>query len=60
MERKVLERRMRMLNEYLKTVLLSSVLASHPSLQNILLSFFEPGDYDKGVGGGQISKTVSV
>lgn len=60
MDRKVLERRMRMLNEYLQAVLLSSVLASHPSLQSMLLSFFEPGEYDKGVSGGHISKTFDT
>lgn len=60
MERRVLERRMRMLNEYLQTILQSAVLASHPTLQSMLLSFFEPGEYDKGVVGGQIAKTVSL
>lgn len=59
MERRVLERRMKMLNEYLRTILQDSVLASHPNLQSLLLSFLESGDYDRGIGAGQIAKTVS-
>ncbi|XP_054270445.1 sorting nexin-13 [Macrosteles quadrilineatus] len=58
MDRRVLERRMKMLNDYLQTLLHSSVLASHPSLRALLLTFLEPGDYDKGVSGGQIVKTL--
>ncbi|RZF41068.1 hypothetical protein LSTR_LSTR002700 [Laodelphax striatellus] len=60
MERKVLERRMRMLNDYLPALLQTTVLASHPSLRGMLLSFFEPGEYDKGVTGGQITKAFDT
>ncbi|KAG8270689.1 sorting nexin 13, partial [Homalodisca vitripennis] len=58
MERRVLERRMKMLNHYLQTLLHSGVLASHPNLRALLLVFLEPGEYDKGVSGGQIVKTL--
>lgn len=60
MERRILERRMKMLNEYLQTVLQCSVLASHPNLQSLLLSFLEPGDYDKGVSSGQVVRTLDT
>lgn len=60
MDRRVLERRMKMLNDYLQTLLHSGVLASHPALRALLLIFLEPGDYDKGVNPGQITKTVST
>lgn len=59
MDRAVLEKRMKMLNNYLQIVVQPGVLASHVGLMQLLVSFFEPIEYDKGVTGGQISRTVS-
>ncbi|XP_043510424.1 sorting nexin-13-like isoform X2 [Frieseomelitta varia] len=58
MERTVLERRMLMLNAWLHQLTKPTVVEGHMGLQNLLLSFLEQGDYDKGVTGGQISKTT--
>lgn len=58
MDRAVLEKRMKMLNNYLQIIVQPGVLTSHIGLTQLLLSFFEPGEYDKGVTGGQISRTV--
>lgn len=58
MDRAVLERRMIMLNAWLTQLTKPAIMEGHMGLQNLLLSFLEQGDYDKGVGGG-ISRTVS-
>uniref|UniRef100_A0A1B6BYU1 Sorting nexin-13 n=1 Tax=Clastoptera arizonana TaxID=38151 RepID=A0A1B6BYU1_9HEMI len=58
MDRKVLEERMKMLNNYLQMILQNNVLVSHPNLLNLLLLFFESGDYDKGLSYGQLTKTI--
>lgn len=58
MDRDLLEKRMKMLNNYMRILLQLGLIKSHPSLQNILLSFLEPGEYDRGVTGGLASKTV--
>lgn len=60
MERTVLERRMLMLNAWLYHLTKPAVVEGHMGLQNMLLNFLEQGDYDKGVTGGQISKTVII
>lgn len=60
MERTVLERRMLMLNAWLHQLTKPAVVEGHMGLQNLLLNFLEQGDYDKGVTGGQISKTVII
>lgn len=60
MDRAVLEKRMKMLNDYLQIIVQPGVVSSHIGLMQLLLSFFEPGEYDKGVTGGQISRTVIV
>lgn len=60
MERTVLEKRMLMLNAWLCQLTKPAVMDGHMGLQNLLLAFLEQGDYDKGVTGGQISRTVSV
>ncbi|KOX75581.1 Sorting nexin-13 [Melipona quadrifasciata] len=60
MERTVLERRMLMLNAWLHQLTKPAVVEGHMGLQNLLLSFLEQGDYDKGVTGGQISKTIDT
>lgn len=57
MERNVLEKRMKMLNNYLKILMQLNVIKSHPSLQDMLLAFLDP-DFGKPVPGGQFSKTV--
>ncbi|KOC61655.1 Sorting nexin-13 [Habropoda laboriosa] len=60
MERTVLERRMLMLNAWLYQLSKPAVVDGHMGLQNLLLTFLEQGDYDKGVTGGQISKTIDT
>lgn len=59
MERTVLERRMLMLNAWLCQLTKPAIVDGHMGLQNLLLAFLEQGDYDKGVTGGQISRTVN-
>lgn len=56
-ERDVREKRMKMLNNYMRILLQLSVIKSHPALQDELLSFLEP-EYDKSGPGGQLAKTV--
>ncbi|KYN13761.1 Sorting nexin-13, partial [Trachymyrmex cornetzi] len=58
MERTVLERRMLMLNAWLCQLTKPAIMDGHMGLQNLLLAFLEQGDYDKGVTGGQISRTI--
>lgn len=58
MDRAVLERRMAMLNVWLYRLTKPSIMDGHMGLQNLLLAFLEQGDYDKGVTGGHISRTV--
>lgn len=60
MDRAVLEKRMKMLNSYLQIIVQPGVVSSHIGLMQLLLSFFEPGEYDKGVTGGQISRTIDT
>ena len=59
MERTVLEKRMKMLNDYLQILLQPGVIDTHSQLQRMLLAFFEQEEYDKGVTGGQIARTVT-
>ncbi|XP_011499645.1 PREDICTED: sorting nexin-13-like [Ceratosolen solmsi marchali] len=60
MDRIVLERRMVMLNAWLVQLTKPAVVDGHMGLQNLLLSFLEQGDYDKGVTGGHISRTIDT
>lgn len=60
MERAVLEKRMKMLNDYMQILLQAGVVETHPQLQGMLLTFLEQGDYDKGVTGGHISRTFDT
>lgn len=60
MDRAVLEKRMIMLNAWLIQLTRPAIVEGHMGLQNLLLAFLEQGDYDKGVTGGQISRTVSL
>ncbi|XP_067006541.2 sorting nexin-13 [Anabrus simplex] len=60
MERAVLEKRMKMLNDYLQILLQAGVMETHPNLQGMVLAFLEQGDYDRGVTGGQISRTIDT
>ncbi|XP_071563914.1 sorting nexin-13 isoform X3 [Temnothorax nylanderi] len=60
MERTVLERRMLMLNAWLCQLTKPAIMGGHMGLQNLLLAFLEQGDYDKGVTGGQISRTIDT
>ncbi|XP_069691932.1 sorting nexin-13-like [Periplaneta americana] len=60
MERTVLEKRMKMLNDYLQILLQPGVIETHPQLQKMLLTFLEQGDYDKGVTGGHIARTLDT
>ncbi|RLU24077.1 hypothetical protein DMN91_004286 [Ooceraea biroi] len=60
MERTVLEKRMVMLNVWLCQLTKPAIMDGHMGLQNLLLAFLEQGDYDKGVTGGQISRTIDT
>jgi len=60
MERSVLEKRMKMLNDYLQILLQPGVIDTHSQLQRMLLAFFEQEEYDKGVTGGQIARTLDI
>ncbi|KAK0176034.1 hypothetical protein PV328_000212 [Microctonus aethiopoides] len=60
MDRSVLERRMAMLNAWLYRLTKPSIMDGHMGLQNLLLAFLEQGDYDKGVTGGHISRTIDT
>lgn len=59
MDRAVLERRKKMLGDYMSELSQSSVLSSHVGLRNLLMTFLEQGDYDKAALGG-VSSTVSI
>lgn len=48
MDRSVLEKRMRMLNDYLQILLQEGLSETHPHLQIILGQFLEQGPYEKG------------
>ena len=56
MERATLEKRMKMLNDYLQILLQSGVTETHNKLLGMLLTFLEPGEYDKS--SGPFAKTV--
>ncbi|XP_043466111.1 sorting nexin-13-like [Leptopilina heterotoma] len=60
MERSVLEKRMVMLNAWLNQLTKPNIADGHMGLQNLLLAFLEQGDYDKGVTGGHISRTIDT
>ncbi|KAJ8688132.1 hypothetical protein QAD02_023927 [Eretmocerus hayati] len=60
MDRAVLEKRMVMLNDWLIQLTRPATVEGHMGLQNLLLAFLEQGEYDKGVTGGQISKTIDT
>ncbi|XP_012285877.1 sorting nexin-13 isoform X2 [Orussus abietinus] len=60
MERAVLECRMTMLNSWLRQLTRPVIVESHMGLQGLLLAFLEQGDYDKGVTGGHISRTIDT
>nr|CAD7410454.1 unnamed protein product [Timema poppensis] len=60
MDRLVLEKRMKMLNDYLQILLQTGVIDTHNHLQAMVLTFLEQGDYDKGVTGGHISRTFDT
>lgn len=59
MDRSVLERRKRMLGDYMREMCQSNVLTSHVGLRNLLMTFLEQGDYDRAALGG-VSSTVSA
>lgn len=56
MERNVLEKRMKMLNNYIQ-ILLHQDSKAYPALHDMLIAFFEPL-YDKAGAGGPFAKTV--
>ncbi|XP_024944002.1 sorting nexin-13 isoform X2 [Cephus cinctus] len=60
MDRAVLERRMIMLNAWLHQLTKPTIVDGHMGLQNLLLAFLEQGDYDKGVTGGHIARTIDT
>lgn len=57
MERSTLEKRMKMLNDYLQILLQSAISDVYNKLSGMLLTFLEPGEYDKS--SGPFVKTVS-
>ncbi|KAF7987405.1 hypothetical protein HCN44_003167 [Aphidius gifuensis] len=60
MDRAVLEKRMIMLNLWMDKLTKQYITDGHMGLQNMLLCFLEQGEYDKGVTGGQISRTIDT
>lgn len=60
MDRAVLERRMTMLNAWLQQLTRPLTVDGHLGLQSLLLMFLEQGDYDKGVTGGHVARTVGA
>ncbi|XP_023314813.1 sorting nexin-13-like isoform X2 [Trichogramma pretiosum] len=60
MDRSTLERRMVMLNAWLIQITKPNIVDGHMGLQNLLLAFLEQGDYDKGVPGGHLSRTIDT
>lgn len=59
MDRSVLERRMKMLGNYMNEICQTNVLNSHHSLRDLLMTFLEQGEYDRATG-GPISSTVRL
>lgn len=57
MERNLREKRMKILNNYMRILLQLNVIKSHPLLQDELLAFLE-SEYDKNEACGQFAKTV--
>lgn len=60
MERAVLEKRMKMLNDYLQIVMQPGVVGSHPQLRELLAAFLEQGDYGTGGGSGGGGSALGV
>ncbi|XP_046424100.1 sorting nexin-13-like isoform X2 [Neodiprion virginianus] len=60
MDRAVLERRMTMLNIWLQQLTRPLTVDGHLGLQSLLLTFLEQGDYDKGVTGGHVARTLDT
>ncbi|XP_012252806.2 sorting nexin-13-like isoform X1 [Athalia rosae] len=60
MDRSVLERRMTMLNAWLQQLTRPLTVDGHLGLQSLLLMFLEQGDYDKGVTGGHVARTLDT
>lgn len=58
MDRAVLERRKRMLGDYMCELCQTNVLTSHVGLRSLLMTFLEQGEYDRAALGG-VSSTVS-
>lgn len=60
MDRAVLEKRMTMLNAWLQQLTRPLTVDGHLGLQSLLLVFLEQGEYDKGVTGGHVARTVRI
>lgn len=60
MDRAVLERRMTMLNAWLQQLTKPLTVDGHLGLQSLLLTFLEQGEYDKGVTGGHVARTLDT
>ncbi|KAK9869740.1 hypothetical protein WA026_003476 [Henosepilachna vigintioctopunctata] len=58
MDRSVLERRMKMLGNYMNEICDPKVICSHVGLRELLMTFLEQGEYDKATG-GPISTTIN-
>ncbi|XP_050302654.1 sorting nexin-13-like [Anthonomus grandis grandis] len=59
MDRAVLERRMKMLGQYMSDLCQMKVIESHAGLKELLMTFLEQGDYDRATG-GPISTTINA
>ncbi|XP_065164268.1 sorting nexin-13-like isoform X2 [Atheta coriaria] len=60
MDRAVLERRMKMLGNYMQEITQAHILHSHPGLKELLMMFLEQGEYDRVTSGGPISNTIGT
>ncbi|XP_044751321.1 sorting nexin-13-like [Coccinella septempunctata] len=58
MDRSVLEKRMKMLGNYMNEICNPAVISSHNGLKQLLMTFLEQGEYDKATG-GPISTTIN-
>lgn len=58
MDRAVLEKRMKMLGNYMNEVCNPAVISTHQGLKQLLMTFLEQGEYDRATG-GPISTTIN-
>lgn len=59
MDRAVLERRMKLLGNYMNNICDYKIIERHEGLRDLLMTFLEQGEYDRATG-GPISATVGL